>query len=214
MAARSRPYPITTRRAVLKLFIEGVALTDIRKRFGVNRYTVYDWARQVGVKPGDEIGELELDRKLDAWANTHRQANEAEKILITEATKKQRATRENNIAGPQKNPLSLMENLKNPEQYKNALDEHFHRMSAQLDREPTIEGQVTAMTAGVLLAALRDGIDHLPPITTWTDMEKVIKLLRLTLSMDEKQGTVSNGPDIRVLNSMAKPRKVIEAEAV
>jgi hypothetical protein len=44
----------------------------------------------------------------------------------------------------------------------------------------------------------------MPPITTWADFERAVKLLRLTLNMDENKGVASNGADLAVLNQAAQ----------
>lgn len=94
-----------------------------------------------------------------------------------------------------------MDELMDPEEFEKYLHARFAQIVARIEQESTLEGQVNAVVTGGLLTSLATAIRTMPPITTWADFERAVKLLRLTLNMDDSKSNQGNGPDLRVLNS-------------
>lgn len=94
-----------------------------------------------------------------------------------------------------------MDELMDPSEFEKYLQARFAQIVARIEQESTLEGQVNAVVTGGLLTSIAAAIRTMPPITTWADFERAVKLLRLTLNMDDAKNAQGNGPDLRVLNN-------------
>jgi len=205
------PYSVNVRRAAMDLFSEGVTPYKIHTRYQVDPATIRGWAKQMGIIHGSKLSPPELDAIFEEWSA--KQRDRGPRVPGSAVSERMDRQRKAHTAGPEK-VLSLYKDLGDPDTYKEALNEHYHHLAERLDRETSMEGQVSAMSASMLIASLRGAIDAPPPIATWADMERCIKLLRLTLGMDDKKGAGSEGPDLRILNAPTTARKVIEVKTV
>lgn len=141
---------------------------------------------------------MELD-EIDAILNSPPDAAEVAEVLKAKAeTRKKMAITEKSTL------KKAMDELMDPSEFEKYLQARFAQIVARIEQESTLEGQVNAVVTGGLLTSIAAAIRTMPPITTWADFERAVKLLRLTLNMDENKGAASNGADLTVLNQAAQ----------
>lgn len=207
-------YPLHIRRAVLRMFSDGVKQTEIVRMHGVHFNTFRKWADEAAIFKGQKITDEELDAKIEKWGHQYRTRELAAGASKIRKQRKDDAKFGRTTEHKEKS-LASFEQLGDPKQYQEALGEHFTRMTDELGRAQSIEDQMTALSAGILMAQMKTLIDNPPPILTWADGERVIKLLRTTLGMDEKKGGGSDDRvDLRVVSAkpVGKKGKIVEAE--
>lgn len=209
-------YPINTRRAVLRLFSDGVRQSSIKEKYKVDPATFRAWAKSAEVIHGSRLSNEELEERIENWRNKMR----ARDVHVPEG-KDPQTRRQKNLdrhkfgptAQEKAHTASLTEAMNsNPEEYKQVLAQHFDQANAQMSRETTMEGQMNAMWAGYLLTQMRGIIDAPPPVTTMADVERIFKMFRTTFGMDDKKGGATEAADLRILTAKVTPRTVIEAE--
>lgn len=122
---------------------------------------------------------------------------------LAEELKEKAAKRKKMEITEQSTLKKAMDELMDPEDFEKYLHARFAQIVARIEQEATLEGQVNAVVTGGLLTSIAAAIRTMPPITTWADFERAVKLLRLTLNMDDAKNTQGNGADLRVLNTAA-----------
>lgn len=216
-------FPYATRLACLRLYSAGEhSVREIGKMHKVSPATLMGWARRAQIKNGSKLTEEELNEKIGHWAEELRalaphDPDNPKSHKIKE--RKDRAKFGTPEEEKHKN-ISQFEKLTDPDDWRKAIDTHFKGTVAQLKNEDlTPEGQVNMLTLQMLLVQLKGMVDSPPPVLTWSDAERVIKLTRLTLGMDKDNGDSSRGADLRILNAVVekekrpkKKGKVVEAE--
>ena len=123
---------------------------------------------------------------------------------VAEALKAKAEVRKKMVVTEKSTLKKAMDELMDPAEFENYLQARFKQIVARIEQESTLEGQVNAVVTGGLLTSIAAAIRTMPPITTWADFERAVKLLRLTLNMDENKGAASNGADLTVLNQAAQ----------
>lgn len=208
-------YPINTRKAVLRMFSDGIRQLSIKEKYKVDPATFRGWAKATGIIHGSRITDEDLEERLESW----RKRLKARDVHVPDGAPRTRKQRhlDRHKFGPtaedKAHTASLTEAMNsNPEEYKQVLAQHFDQANAQMSRETTMEGQMNAMWAGYLLTQMRGIIDAPPPVTTMADVERIFKMFRTTFGMDDKKGGATEAADLRILTAKVTPRTVIEAE--
>lgn len=207
-------FPLSVRRKALRLFSDGHQTPKIARMLGCSKDTVKTWCKEAKVLSKSNLTEEELDQKIVEWGldpkfDDSRAVQEAEEAsrARTNARKSHRAK-----FGPSpmdgKNALKSFKEFGDPEEYQRAVDAWLVQTMEQLSHEETIEGQIKAMMAGVLLRQTSQAIQCPPPITNMTDWMNCIKMLRLTFGMDVQKNKDNVRIDLTILNGkVLKPRK-------
>lgn len=221
MPARPKALPFATRKAVLRAIADGAKNFLIATRFKVSVATANNWAKQAGVVRGSRISDEELDAKMAEWADKTKELIESDPGDVRPASKKSHIIKfGKNAVAPgdiPKSKLATANPLTNMDQYHDALEQHIARTTLEVANAQTPEAQITAMTTAMLLKALHENLNNPPVVTSWNDLEKLVKLLRLTLGMDDKKDSRVEGFDLRILNAKTdkKPRgKMVEATVI
>lgn len=217
-------FPYETRLACLKLYSDGrYSARQIRDMHKVSTASLMTWCKEAGVAKGSRLTQKQIEEKIAHWAAPlkARPANDPDNPRSVAAKdRKDRAKFGTSPEAKAKN-IAAFEELGNPEEWKEAIDQHFEGTVSQLRNEDlSPEGQVNVLTLQMLLVQLKGMVASPPPVLTWSDAERVIKLTRLTLGMDKENGESTKGADLRILNAVVesgkKPKskkpKVIEAE--
>lgn len=212
------------RKAVLRDYSRNESKGKLAAKYHVNSASVVAWAKAAGVGKGTYISDDELDKRLDKWAEEER-----EKVRqLHEPGSKKFLTgmlRVDKLYGKETDPVEpgpvnpkaggttlaamLAENNgMTAADFQKFVEARFEQIAAQLQTETSIEGQVNCVVAGNLLTSLAGAAAAPLTISTWADMEKCVKLLRLTLGMDAEGKTSSNGPNLAALNQPVKGRVV------
>jgi hypothetical protein len=131
-------------------------------------------------------------------------SNPPDAAEVAEALRNKAEIRKNMVITEKSTIKKAMEELMDPAEFERYLQARFAQIVARIEQESTLEGQVNAVVTGGLLTSIAAAIRMMPPITTWADFERAVKLLRLTLNMDENKGVASNGADLTVLNQAAQ----------
>jgi hypothetical protein len=200
-------FPYSVRRACLRSFSDGEAsYGDIEKMFTIKSSTFRGWAKVAGIDRGSKLTDTDLDAKIAEWGERVRDIplrDEGGDVEVQQWIKDRKnrhkfgETEENKAKA-----LSAYESLADPGDWVAAVDGHFKNAVQQLSNpELSPEMQVNLMTTQLLLVQLKGMIEAPPPVNTWADGERVIKLLRLTLGMDADKGSAERAVDLRVLNS-------------
>jgi len=212
-------YPISVRRECLRLFSEGEAsYGEIQKMYSVNHSTFRSWAKAAGIERGSKLSPEEFEAKVDAWISTARRDDDApedaDPKLWAETNRKNRA-RFGPTQKERKRSIAEFAALGDPKDYLSAVEEHFQGALNQLaDPNLSPEEQVNLMTLQTLLVSLKKMIEAPPPVSTWADAERVIKLTRLTLGMD-RDDTKAKAVDLRAINAPRRmDKKPIDVEIV
>lgn len=209
-------YPLHIRRAVLRMFSDGVKQTDIVRMHGVHFNTFRKWAEEADIHKGQKITDEELDAKIEKWGHRYRTRE-----LAAGASKVRKERKDDAKFGRTKEhkekSIATFESLGDPQMYREAIEAHFQRTTEELGRAQTIEDQIKGMTVGVLLAQLKGMIDNPPPVLTWNDGARVLDQLWKWTGMDGKGGGGGDEKvDLRVVSAKpATPKrggKIIEAE--
>ena len=140
---------------------------------------------------------MELDEIEDILSNPPDAAELAEELKAKAVTRKKMEITEKSTL------KKAMDELMDPSEFEKYLQARFAQIVARIEQESTLEGQVNAVVTGGLLTSIAAAIRTMPPITTWADFERAVKLLRLTLNMDDAKNAQGQGPDLRVLNNAA-----------
>ena len=208
-------YPYTLKREVLKLYSEGVTPKVLIDRYNVNRSSLNLWAKQTGIKRGSNLTDEQLEAAMVEYARKfeHLEVKEGGDQAKRKASQKRKNLHK---LGPtpeyKAGALATFEKLGDPEEYTQAISEHFDQVTEQLSYDNTLAEQVKSLSTGLLLVQLKQLIDCPPPMVTWTDAERVIKLLRLTLNMDGEKASKAARIDLTILNGkVEKKGKVIDA---
>lgn len=226
--SRCPSHNITTRRNCLLAVAAGSKGSHVAKRYQVNASTITRWMQSINMKRADNLSVEEIDRRLDALAERER----AE--AVTDQKKRALAKRyglptvkkpgPKNPYGPRKpdapDPDDLEPGLTTdkvePEDYDRMLDKLTEHVASEMGIATTVEQQIKIMTGGVLLEQLKLLKGNLPPVTTWSDVEKVIKLTRLNFGMDDDKGGAKR-VDLTLLSGKRPPvarAKTVEAVIV
>lgn len=225
--SRRSVHNITTRRNCLKALSEGTRQLHIAQRYQLDSSTIFRWAQSIGLKRGDNIGEEELDRRLQELA-------ERERAEAVTPHKKDVLNRKYGVPKPPKPPPAnpygprkpkepvpsvleplLVSDEVTPEDYERAIQQFTEQIAVEMGQETTIEGQIKQLTGGLLLEQLRLLKGNLPPVATWADVERVIKLTRLNFGMDDAAKGMKR-VDLTLLNGKLPvvKGKVVDAEVV
>ena len=130
-------------------------------------------------------------------------SNPPDAAELAEKLKEKAATRKKMEITEKSTLKKAMDELMDPSEFEKYLQARFAQIVARIEQESTLEGQVNAVVTGGLLTSIAAAIRTMPPITTWADFERAVKLLRLTLNMDDAKKGNGNGPDLVVLNNAA-----------
>lgn len=225
--SRRSVHNITTRRNCLNALSEGTRQYHIAQRYQLDSATIGRWAQAIGLKRGDNVGEEEIDRRLEVLAEKERASAET-------PHKKNVLNRKFGVPPPPKPPPknprgpnkpreavpSVLEPLMvsdevTPEDYERAIQQFTEQIAVEMRQETTIEGQIKQLTGGLLLEQLRLLKGNLPPVATWADVERVIKLTRLNFGMDDATKGMKR-VDLTLLNGKLPvvKGKVVDAEVV
>ena len=228
--SRHKPHHISTRRNCIIAVSQGVTQSEVARRYQVDKGTLCRWLKALGIKKGDGLTEEEIDARLAKLAETEREgvtdAREIAKLNRKWGLSKPKPPPAN-PRGPRK-PREVIPSVLEPllvseevtvEDYDRAIQQFTQQIAAEMGQETTIEGQIKAMTGGLLLEQLRLLKGNLPPVATWADVERVVKLTRLNFGMDDAAKGVKR-VDLGLLNGKApmvkaqKREKVIDAVVV
>lgn len=210
MINRMRPLPV--RRAALKGFAEGRTLRDIAAECKVSAPAVQKWAKEAGVQKGAPLTDEELDAIIERWSENHRNME-----IRGEATERKKAHKESKMR--QKFGLSKDDKAKSVASFKDLgdIDEFRSKIKEQADLNQVMmsgamspQEQAKGMMLGILYPQLHELIGNLPPITNWADVERFMKLVRLTLGMDREDVKEGVGADLKILNAKVERDKIIE----
>lgn len=225
--SRHKPHHITTRRNCIIAVNSGVTQSEVARRYQLDKGTLCRWLKQLEIKKGDGLTEEEIDARLAKMAEKEREG-------VTDAREIAKLNRKygvntpkpppKNPTGPRKpkedftgpmQPLLVSEEV-TVEDFDRALDQMTEQIALAMQQETTLEGQVKQFTGGLLLEQLRLLKGNLPPVATWADVERVIKLTRLNFGMDDDK-KVGKRIDLTILNGKVatrKPEKTVEAVVV
>lgn len=213
-------FPLSVRRKALRMFSDGHQGPKIAKMLGCSKETVKAWCKEAKVLSKSGLTEEELDQKIVEWglhpkfddSRAVQASLEAKKISRTNA-RKAHSVKFGLSPQDKQNALKSFKEFGDPEEYLKEVNKWLTQTLEQLSQEETIEGQIKAMMAGVLLRQTSQAIQNPPPITNMTDWMNCIKMTRLTFGMDVQKDTDKVRIDLTILNGkVAKPkqRKVID----
>ena len=196
-------YPYSTRFKALKLYSEGHYPAKIAEFIGCSKETLKVWFKETGIKRDMKLSDAEIDEKMQVWGDKLRSQPLPSDATPAQKAKKERNDRKKFGPTPEQKAVSLatFESLGDPDEYREAIQQHFDKVTSELGKESTLQGQVTTMTSGLLIAQLKGLIDNPPPVVTWSDAERVINLLRKTLDMDKDKGNKGTRIDLTILNA-------------
>lgn len=86
-----------------------------------------------------------------------------------------------------------------------AVHANLRRAAAELSSASTPQEQVTLLTAMTLMKQLIGILENPPEIESWSDVQRIHKMIRETLDMDSRS-TAKGGADFAILNNF-KPTK-------
>ena len=200
-------FPLSIRRKALRLYSDGHSSTKISAMLGASVHTVRAWVKAAGVPSKSNLSEEELDAKIEAWGlDVQKYADSQISENAVEGARRKRTGASSHRAKYGVSPMEKANAVKNfeelgdPEVYQQAIKEHFSQVSEQLSHDNTLAEQVKSLSSGLLLVQLKGMIDAPPPVTSWSDAEKVIKLLRLTLNMDAQKTDERPRIDLTIIN--------------
>ena len=200
-------FPLSIRRKALRLYSDGHSSTKISAMLGASPHAIRKWVQDAKVPSKSNLSEEELDAKIEAWGLDVQKYGDAQIAEnAAESTKRRRTGRASHRAKYGSSPLEKanavksFEELGDPQVYQDAIKEHFGQVTEQLSHDNTLAEQVKSLSAGLLLVQLKAMIDNPPPVTSWSDGEKVIKLLRLTLNMDAQKTDERPRIDLTIIN--------------
>lgn len=212
---RGRPgyveHPVHVRRAALKAYAAGDNMSDFAKRFKLNKTTPLGWAKAAEVFRGTPLTEADLDAKMDAWAARLAEAH-ADEEKVSQRQKTIRRTKNLRKFGASAEDksiaLSLFKDLGDPDDAKAAFDLYFAQIAARMEKESTMEGQINAITAAIIIVRMRAAIESAPQINTWPDFKIAYGMLREAMGMNVEGESAGKVYDLEIVN--AKPSKPVK----
>ena len=193
---------------------KGMNAIKVAERFGVSVATIRVWTQKSNVRKGSNMTLEEVEAAVQEWGATPRKRNEANAKGKASAIYRKRLnvkkfgpTKEDNESA-----LSLFKDLADPDACQEAFEQYYRQIAAKLDRETTMEGQISTMTAAIVLVQLRNAVSSCPRINSWADFKIANDILRKSMGMDDKEGGMSKGADLRILNGVVSKSKVVDAE--
>ena len=216
-------FPISVRRKALRLFSNGHPAPKIAAMLGCSKETVKSWCKEAKVYSKSNLTDEELDQKIVDWGLDPKFDDSRVAYTTPETAARKTNIRKSHRSKFGPSPLDKeaaiksLDTVEDPDAYAEAITEHLANVNEQLSYDNTLPEQVKTLTAGLLLRQLKMTIECPPPVVTWTDAERVIKLLRLTLGMDIQKDTEKKRIDLTIINGKtSKPRprpKIIEVPA-
>lgn len=216
---RTKAYPISIRRQVLRAISDGVSFRDIALQTSLSLGTVQNWVKDSEVTTKSRLTEEELDAKIEAWrqralAKGVEFMDENDPKNVIRQAEKERAKFGPNPESKAK-ALLAFQGLGDPDEYQNVVKAHMNRMISEMHRATSPEDQINAAMGGMLLVQLQQVLVAPPPVITVADFERLFKMIRTTFGMDKADGSKSEGADLRILNAKIPGRgKIQEAQVV
>jgi hypothetical protein len=218
-------YPLATRRACLKMFVNGDPLKDATRMHGPTSSLIHTWAKKAGVQRGDKTPDAELDKKIAAWGETIRtyQAQMEQRAANGGGVKKKKGNRVNEVYTNQRHglpPSAVLKGPSNIQEYDAMIAECLEHVGANLARETTLEGKAKALMLGTLFMQMKSMLNSPLVAITVADQERIFNQTQKLLGMNDPK-TQARRIDINILNAKVeqpkdgrkKPR-VFEAEIV
>lgn len=216
-------YPLATRRACLKLFVNGDPLKDATRMYGPSSTLIHAWAKKAGIKRGEKMSDEDLDKKLAAWGETIRVYQAQVEQRVANGGKGKKGNRMNEVYTNQRHGLPAKSLLKGPtniQEYDAMVGECLEHVAANLERETTLEGKAKALMLGTLFMQMRAMLTTPLAAITVADQERIFNQTQKLLGMNDPK-TQSRRIDINILNAKVeqpkdgrkKPR-VFEAEII
>lgn len=175
----------------MRALSEGARQIDLARMHDVYSSTIGRWAEEIGVTRGCRFTEEELERRFAKW-------DDAEAAERQEMVKQGRT------------PPPVHKTFKAAESFDTAITDFINRASEEISRDNSIEGQIKVQVGSMLLEQLYALKGNLPPVNSWAEVEKVVKLLRQNFNMDTREGE-GKMVDLGLLTGKSR---VVEAEIV
>lgn len=200
-------FPLSIRRKALRMYSDGHTATKVAAMLGLSAHTIRNWSKLAKVSSKSGLSEQELDEKIEAWGldvKAYGDEQIASGAPASAARKRTGAASHKAKYGAspmdKESALKSFKEIGNPDEYLDAIQGHFNQVTEQLSHDNTLSEQVKSLSAGLLLRSLKDAIIAPPPVTSWADLEKAIKLLRLTLNMDAQKTDERPRIDLTIIN--------------
>lgn len=201
-----------TRHAVIKAYSDGMSYRKIAERFKLKADTAARWISACGVTKNSRLSDSEIDKLMEDWGAPLRESPKGEDELGKARRARNNMHKFGKTTEEKQHALSLFKDLADPDDCQAAFEEYFRQVAAKLDRETTMEGQINAMTAAIVLVQLRAAIADCPKIASWGDFKTANDILRKSMGMDNKEESTSRGVDLRIINGTIAKGKVIDAK--
>jgi len=207
-------YPLATRKAVLRAYVDGMIFKDITKMYGPSAAVVMKWARQVCLQRRMEITDEEIDKRLaDKGAEVRKMQTQADQR--NGRSERGRAT--DHKYGVAKSALKGPTTI---EEYNGMIEECLEHVAQNLVRETSLEGKAKAIMLGTLFMQLKMNLSNPLNMITVADQERVFNQVQKLLGMNDEKKQ-SRRIDINILNAKVekpagknKQPRVFEAQII